>query len=86
MRPSTATVHQVYKLWLGLSVIVQSLCEISFDMRRLPQASFSRHEYGWQGPYYEVNFELGVIFGPEVIFQFIHNGEVVETVVANYVQ
>jgi len=55
-------------------------------MRRLPQASFSRHERGWLGPYYKVEFELGVIFGPEVIFQFIHNGEVVETIVANYVQ
>lgn len=40
--------------------------------------------YGTQGIYYQVDYELGVAFGSELIFGLIHEGKVLGSAAAKY--
>jgi hypothetical protein len=34
--------------------------------------------------YYEIAYDLGVIFGPEIVFRFVKDGRVMRSVTAEY--
>jgi hypothetical protein len=64
-----------------LTHLVFSLCKCTVDLR--PLRPFTRR-LGSQGYYYEVDYDLGVTFGPELIFKLVRDGKVMGSVVAKY--
>jgi len=53
------------------------------DCRALPSAAFQLKK-GNRGRYYEVIYNLGLHFGPELVVTFCYQGEVIETIAAQY--
>lgn len=64
-----------------LTKVVKDLCSVTVDLK--PLRPFAR-KLGRRGYYYEVEYDLGVIFGPELVFRLIHDGRVMGSAVAKY--
>jgi hypothetical protein len=63
--------------------IVTELCQVSSDLRKLPKSAFQRL-HGTQGWYWQVDYHLGITFGPELIFKFLYQGKVIGSANARY--
>lgn len=61
--------------------IVESLCSVTVDLT--PLKPFTR-KVGKAGYYYEIDFQLSITFGPELLFKFERNGRVMGSVTAKY--
>lgn len=56
-------------------IIVKLLCEITVDLRDLPQKAFELR-YGEKGQFYQTKYDLGLTFGAELVFTFLYNEKV----------
>lgn len=70
-----------FRLSRILPIVVKSLCTVTCDLK--PLRPFTR-KLGRRGYYYEVEFDLGMIFGPELVFRLVHDGRVMGSAVAKY--
>jgi hypothetical protein len=57
------------------------LCTLTVDVSSLKPLE---RRFGSRGFYYEVTYELAVLFGPELVFGLLRNGKVMGSVVAKY--
>lgn len=67
--------------FLGGNGVVTSLCTLTVDLS--PLRPFQRLQ-GKKGWYYQVNYEIGLAFGNELVFALVHNGKLVGSVNAKY--
>lgn len=68
---------------IGLTETVRELCRLTVNLRDLPKTAFS-NDIGPQGKYYSVRYDVGIIFGPEMIFQLRYQGKVMGSAIAKY--
>lgn len=61
--------------------IVQSRCSVESDLSSLRPFALKQ---GRKGSYYEVEYDLGVTFGPELEFKLVHRGRVIGRAVGSY--
>jgi hypothetical protein len=66
-----------------LIVAVKNLCTLTVDVRKLAPSAFKLCK-GKKGEYYEVEYDLGLIFGPELVVEFRYRGNLIHYVSANY--
>lgn len=65
-------------------MVVQSLCTLTVDLRKLPRHAFSQLT-GPKGKYYQTIFSLGVTFGAAGIeFRFLYENVAMGTVNCDY--
>lgn len=64
-------------------ISVTQLCTVHVDLRKLPPRAFQVQE-GQNGKYYQGMYQLGLVFGPELVFKFMFNGQVYGTAMARY--
>ncbi len=63
---------------------VKPICTLELDLKDLPASAFTLCE-GPKGDFYEVVFDLALIFGPVVTFQFMHRDIVIQNQRVEYV-
>jgi hypothetical protein len=77
-------IPQVIPYSVSLTQAVHPLCCLSADLRKLPVEAFSKQK-GERGQYYQISYELGVMFGPAGIdFRLMYQGKVVGFVDSEY--
>ena len=64
-------------------ISVKQLCTVQVNLRKLPPRAFQLQE-GLNGKYYQGTYQLGLVFGPELVFKFMFNGQVLGTAMARY--
>lgn len=62
---------------------MKHLGSVTVDLRDLPSGAF-RLSKGSKGEYYQCDFDLGLTFGPELIFEFWHGQVVIKRISADY--
>ena len=60
---------------------VQVLCNVTVDLRRLPKASWKSCQ---NGQYFQAIYDIGLLFGPELVLKFMVEGRVLESANARY--
>jgi len=74
----------IIPLNMDVLMLVQSLCTLTVDLRKLPRHAFSQLT-GPKGKYYQTIFSLGVTFGAAGIeFRFLYENVVMGTVNCDY--
>jgi hypothetical protein len=84
---SAPRIHRLhrYKI-LGVREVlisVTQLCTVQVDLKELPPRAF-QVQAGQNGKYYQGMYQLGLVFGPELVFKFMFNGQVYGTAMARY--
>lgn len=54
--------------------IVNILCEVTVDLRRLPASSWTKCD---GGQYYQASYTIGLLFGPELVLKFMSTDDLV---------
>jgi len=67
-----------------LNIIVKVLCSLPVNHRKIPAAAFKLKTGKTGQKYYVVSYELELTFGSELLFKLVHEGQVIESVTANY--
>jgi hypothetical protein len=80
--PEYKTSSGTFQRSLNLMVVVQ-LCEMSVNLRELPDGAFTRYTEN-KKQFYRATYELGLSFGAELIMSFLHQGDVIGSVAARY--
>jgi hypothetical protein len=62
---------------------VPVLCNVTGDLRRLPPTSWKKCE---NGHYYQATYDIGLVFGPELVLKFMAEGKVLESANARYTE
>jgi hypothetical protein len=75
--------NQVSGLCSMTDKLVTTLCDLSVDLRALPDVAFQLNN-GDRGQYYEVVYNLALRFGPELTFEFRYGERVIGKVAAQY--
>jgi hypothetical protein len=58
----------------NLLTIVNTLCEVTVDLRRLPASSWTKCA---GGQYYQASYAIGLLFGPELVLKFMSTDNLV---------
>ena len=61
---------------------VVHLCNVAVDLKPLRPFNLKVGVHGRE--YYEIDYDLGVIFGPELVFRFVKDGRIMGSVTAEY--
>ena len=70
-------------LWWLTIKDAQILCEVNGDINAIPAGAVSK-KVSNLGPYYEVEFQVGLHFLTTLEFKIMAEGKVIGTAVANY--
>ena len=81
MKLQRMKLSRVFKNFDETDQIVVPLCILPVDLS--PLKPFKK-VLGLQGYYYRVSFDLTVSFGPELLFQLVHEGRVIGSISAKY--
>lgn len=64
-------------------ITVPTVCSIKVDLRDLPKEAF-RKQITEGGTFYEVEFDLAIVFGPVLEFKMLYQGAVKGRAIAKY--
>jgi len=64
---------------------IRRLCNVTVDLKKIPPEAFER-ELGPEGPYYEVSYDVAIVFGSLLEFRLVHEGVLLGQGKADYLE
>ena len=62
-------------------IVVTELCNVTVDLRKLPSTAWKKCD---GGQYYQASYDIGLLFGPELVLKFMSEGVVLGSANARY--
>jgi hypothetical protein len=63
---------------------VATVCDVTVDLKRVPRRAFEKKVNQYNAEYYTLPYQIAMVFGYSLEFQFLWNGRVLGAAVVKY--